>query len=65
MREFAARFGDESLGSEIDTMYRSLYADTRERPDLDRIAAGLSAARDRFLSEQVQQNDTALPPLNP
>lgn len=65
LRAFAASFGDETLASDIDTMYRSLYTDSNAPTNLDRIASGLGRARERCLANRVDSTDLALPPLNP
>lgn len=64
-REFAARYGDEKLSTELERISKMLYRDGSDRVHMKRLLPQLSKARRRVRQERQRSSKLALPPLNP
>ena len=64
-REFAQRYGDAKLRSQIDEISHSLYSRTVGAVHLRRLEAPLIAARRRCAKAARERQSLALPPMNP
>ncbi len=64
-RAFAQTFGDEPLQRAVDALSRAVFADANEKDSLRVLAAGLRAARLRYLHDSSATKITDLPSLNP
>jgi hypothetical protein len=64
-REFAARYGDEKLRSELQQISETLYRDGGDKIHVKRLLPLLSKARHRAHQERQRHSELVLPPLNP
>lgn len=65
IRQFAAKFGDESLRAAVEALSAGIYSDAGHPGELRSVRSKLAAARRRYLQQCSPRRTPLLPPLNP